>query len=124
MLAVLAAALVAALTIGAGSASADAAGDSYKADVGAAKTKRAAALKKCKSKPTKAKRQACQKKAKAAFARAKRKAAAKRDNARENAGGGKGEGGAPESPAERRDEYRDCVRETRDPHECREEALP
>ena len=123
ILTVLAAALVAALSIGAGSAAADPAGEAYKADISAAKAKRAAALKKCKSRPTKAKRQACRKKAKAAYKSANQKAQAKRDRARENAGGG-GDDGGKESPAERRDEYRDCVEETRDPRACREASRP
>jgi hypothetical protein len=121
---VIAAAAIAALTFATGPAGADApvagaadrAGDVYKADIAKAKAKRAAAFERCKNKPTKAKRKACRKKAKATFKEAKQKAAAKRDKAREKAGG-QGEG--PKSPADQREEARDCIRDGGRPSECR-----
>jgi hypothetical protein len=132
VVAVLAAAAIAALTFAPGPAdagtpvasAADKAGDVYKADVAKAKAKRAAALERCKSKPTKAKRKACRKKAKAAFKEAKQKAAAKRDKARENAGGqgGGGQGEGPKSPADQREEMRDCIRDGGRPSDCRQDA--
>jgi hypothetical protein len=129
--AVIAAAAISALTVaprtadaGRLAAAADKAGDVYNADVAKAKEKRAAALKRCADKPTKAKRQTCRKKANGAFNRAKQKAKTKRDKAREQAAeqGGGDQGGAPQSPAEQRQEMIECIRDGGRPSECRAEA--
>lgn len=114
LLAALAVATIAALTLAAGPAAADQAGDAYRTDVAKAQEKRAAKLKKCAQKPTKAKRKACKKAANAAFKQAKQKAEAKRDKAREKAGNDE-----PASPREERQEYHDCLRDGGRPSECR-----
>lgn len=108
---------------------ADRAGDVYKTDIAKAKEKCAATLDRCKDKPTTAKRKACKQKANGAFAKAKQKAKqkakAKRDKAREKAGGN--EGGSPpsdkpKSPADERDEFRDCLRDGGRPYDCRQKS--
>ena len=123
VLAVVAVAVVAALTV-APLAVADRAGDVYKTDIAKAKEKRAAALDRCKDKPTKAKRKACKQRANGAFAKAKQKAKAKRDKAREKGGneGGSPPSDKPKSPAEERDEFRDCLDDGGRPSDCRQES--
>lgn len=86
----------------------DAAGDTYKAEIDKAKTKRSEKLKRCATKPTKARRASCRKAANTAFAKAKEKAADKRDDARFDAM-------TPEEKSEHRHEE---VRKQHEEHRC------
>jgi hypothetical protein len=68
---------------------------------------------------------ACKQKANGAFAKAKQKAKAKRDKAREKAGGNEGglpPSDKPKSPADERDEFRDCLRDGGRLSDCRQES--
>lgn len=131
VIAAIAAALVAAMTVaprpagadGPDARSADQAGQKYATAVAKAKERRAAKLKSCKQKPTKAKRKACKKKANLAFKNAKAKAKAKRDKARQNGGSDKRHDG-PSNPREQREELKDCVRDGGSVGECKSRGGP
>jgi hypothetical protein len=96
--------------------SSDAAGDAYKTAISKAKKKRTERLKRCAMKPSVAKQARCRKATNAEFASAKQKAEDARDEARYDAM-------SPQEKAEQRhDEIREqheCMKETRNPHECR-----